>query len=177
MALYSVLKAFRRDPERYDVRAALAKRAHSAKIMRFSSIGDPSAVGPVAALDIVQACYEYDVMLMGYVAGWRKARWWKGILRASVTSDADMQEALDLGWKTTRVAPMGTTAPPGGIGIMCPIKMGATCDCNGCRLCLHEKKHPSVIWFPDHTPTTKAHKALEARKAEANAAALALARG
>ena len=166
-ALYSIIKAAKRNPQRYELAQALQNRIRSARILRFSAVGDPSAVSPETMRVILETCAAEGITPMGYVAGWKQAPWWKGILRASCATPEDMEEALASGWKTTRVAPMDARKRPEPIGIMCPVKMGAAMTCNECQLCLYEKAGkgtPDVIWFPDHTPLVKAHRALKAKR-------------
>ena len=169
-AFYSVSKAYARNPDNYTLLSALKRAPKSATTLRYSVVGDPSAVGEEAALATVETCKAFGVTLLGYIAGWRQAPWWKGILRASCESKEDMEEALALGWKVTRVAPMDSKKPPEPVGIICPIKLGAKSNCNSCHLCLYTEKTPAVIWFPDHTPLVKAHRAQKAKREAAKLA-------
>jgi hypothetical protein len=157
-AFASVIKAYNRRPEKYTIKAAIQRSVRSARMLRLSAIGDPSAIREPEALQIVETCREVDLDLVGYLAGWRIAPWWKGILRASCTTEEDAREALSLGWQATRVAPWDATEPPGE-GVMCPTKMGKKINCNQCRMCQCGDSYPDVIWFPDHTPLEQAHRA------------------
>jgi len=169
-ALYSIVKAAKRDPARYELENALDKSLRSARIIRFSAVGDASAVGEAEAAEVVRVGRSRDLEVLGYIAGWAQSPWWKGILRASCATKEEMEVALAAGWKVARVAPMDARTRPEPIGIMCPAKMGAQIDCNNCRLCLYTEKSPDVVWFPDHTPLVRAHRVKAAMHAARKAA-------
>jgi hypothetical protein len=164
-AFYSVSRANKRNPQNYTLLAALKKAVRSAQILRLSVVGDPSAIDEVEAASIATTCESFGISPLGYIAGWEQAPWWKGILRASVSTKEEMERALRQGWKVARVAPMDAKTPPEPVGIICPIKLGARSSCNSCKLCLYTKKTPDVIWFPDHTPLVKARRAQAAKRA------------
>ena len=73
-------------PRRWNIRAALWKSARSARYLRLSAIGDPSALAIEDVEDIETACEEFDLGIIGYTAGWRDAPHLRGKVMASTYS-------------------------------------------------------------------------------------------
>lgn len=133
-------------PARYTLEHATENCVRSARYARLTAIGDASILPEGQALAIVSALVAARLRPLGYVAGWRKAPWFAGILRASCFSDSDEAEALAAGWRVARICGEDETPE---YGTVCPQARGAGVTCNTCGLCAGSCG-PAVIWFPFH---------------------------
>ena len=143
----------------YDLARALDSRKVSARMVRLGAIGDPAACSPLAAAFIASKVRAAGLALVGYTHGWRTADHWRGRLMASCDTLAEVDQAVDLGWRATVVLPYQHsgrrfTTPGGRTGVVCPAQLGPV-TCNTCRLCDGSARGP-VIGFIDHGPTARA---------------------
>lgn len=133
--------------------AALA-RVLDGKHIRLTAYGDAAAVPADAWLSLVK----YTAGWTGYTHHWRTCdQRLQTILMASVDSEADMREALALGWRTFRVRGQDLAANE----VICPASNEAehstTClDCQLCRGTTRQAKSVAIMphgnrvrWFKD----------------------------
>jgi hypothetical protein len=155
MALASVGRAFTRGKD-YTLQEALRTARRSARMVRYTAIGDGGRVPKAYADDIISTVRAAGLQLVGYTHHWREpavADAWRGRLMASADTLADADEAISAGWRTAVVLPEGagdTVTPGGHIVKVCPaIKSNNRVTCNDCRLCDASRRGP-VIGFPAH---------------------------
>ena len=131
------------------------------KAVRIGTVGDyltPIQTPDMAYIEetnMLAAAHPWVVW--GYTHAWRrlKASMFKYIVRASVQSRAEAEEAIAAGWRTAIVDP-GPNEPDTLIGkeiagqkvIQCPVTTGKSASCEDCRLCGRDL--PIVIAFPVH---------------------------
>jgi len=107
--------------------AALKGAARSARMVRYTAIGDGGRVAPGVADRITSTVRAAGLQLVGYTHHWRDALVaadWRGRLMASVDTLADADAALAAGWRAAAVVPAdqparGTT-PGGARYVVCP---------------------------------------------------------
>jgi hypothetical protein len=163
--------------------SALNGAARSARMVRYTAIGDGGRVAPGVADRIVDAVKAAGLALVGYTHHWREAQVsadWRGRLMASVGDLAEADEALAQGWRPAAVVPVDhparSTTPGGATVVVCPAQVaeaaGRSVTCNTCRLCDASRSGP-VIAFREHgngiKGRDKALAVLAARAAEAAA--------
>lgn len=140
--------------------AALNAASRSARMVRYTAIGDGGRVAPGVADRIVGAVKAAGLAFVGYTHHWREAQVrddWRGRLMASVGSLAEADEALAEGWRAAAVVPVDHPArsvtPGGARVVVCPAQLaearGASVTCNDCRLCDASRPGP-VIAFREH---------------------------
>jgi hypothetical protein len=137
--------------------AAIRGAARSARMLRYTAIGDGGRTAPGVAARIVEAARAARLQLVGYTHHWREAAVaaeWRGRLMASVESMTDADEALAAGWRAAVVVPVDTpnrgTTPNGARFVVCPAQVtDGRVTCNDCRLCDASKPGP-VIAFREH---------------------------
>ena len=140
----------------YSLRAALRDRVNSARMVRYTAIGDGGRVARDVADGIVATVRAAGLQLVGYTHHWREeqvADSWRGRLMASCDTLEDADDALNAGWRAAVVLPedSGDTVTPAGRTVkVCPaIKTDGRITCNDCRLCDGSARGP-VIGFPAH---------------------------
>lgn len=159
IAASSIRKAAERGHDR-TLAAALNSAKRTAKMVRYTAIGDGGRVLDGVADRIIATVRGAGMSLVGYTHHWREqfvAQAWRGHLMASANSLAEADEALAQGWRTAAVVPMDTPArgltPNGARYIVCPAQTaeerGAKVTCNDCRLCDASRPGP-VIAFREH---------------------------
>jgi len=137
--------------------AAIRGAARSARMLRYTAIGDGGRTAPGVAARIVEAARAARLQLVGYTHHWREAAVaaeWRGRLMASVESMTDADAALAAGWRAAVVVPVDTpsrgTTPNGARFVVCPAQTSdGRVTCNDCRLCDASKPGP-VIAFREH---------------------------
>jgi hypothetical protein len=161
VALASIRRAATRG-KNYTLKAALKGARRSARMVRYTAIGDGGRVPIPVADGIVSAVKAAGLDLVGYTHHWREqpvADAWRGRLMASCDNVTEADTALAAGWRVAVVLPAnsGDTVTPGGRTVkVCPaIKTDGRITCNDCRLCDGSKRGP-VIGFPAHGNQTKA---------------------
>lgn len=144
------------------LRAALRDRVASARMVRYTALGDGGRVPRAVADDIVATVRAAGLQLVGYTHHWREeqvADSWRGRLMASADTLAEADEAARDGWRVAVVLPKGSTGattPDGRKVVVCPaIKTHGAVTCNQCRLCDGSARGP-VIGFPAHGNQTEA---------------------
>lgn len=156
IAASSIRKAAARGADR-SLTAALKNAARSARMVRYTAIGDGGRVAPGVADSITSTVRAAGLQLVGYTHHWRDALVaadWRGRLMASVDTLADADAALAAGWRAAAVVPAdqparGTT-PGGARYVVCPAQTSdGRVTCNDCRLCDGSKAGP-VIAFREH---------------------------
>jgi hypothetical protein len=153
--------------------AAIRGAVRSARMLRYTAIGDGGRTAPGVADRIVDAARAAKLQLVGYTHHWREssvAAEWRGRLMASVDTIADADAALSAGWRAAAVVPDGApargTTPGGAAYVVCPAQVtDGRVTCNDCRLC-DASKPGSVIAFWEHGTGVKI------RDARARAAAV-----
>jgi hypothetical protein len=161
MGARSAQKAYKKNPEKYSLSAALEKRHPKAKYLRISAIGDPVVMGPGTAHDILSEAVASNLKILGYTHGWRQAYWWKDVLRASCGSLEECDEAISQGWKCSVVLKADHLetkgrvfrTPKGSKGVVCPAFHNETLTCNDCGMCCSNRV--PVVGFPDHGPGSR----------------------
>ena len=157
-ALKSMFKAFEKGKD-YSLATAIKKSVRSARIVRFTGVGDPSSISAKEAQSMVSQIHDAGMLVKGFTAGWRKAKHWKGLLMASTFTMKEADKAIEKGWRASVVLPAdfvgfgakksAFTTPGGNHGVICPHQMGARVTCNSCRLCVAEKPGP-IVGFLSH---------------------------
>ena len=163
-----------RVPQEYTLRYALAGAPRSARVFRWSAVGDSVGSVPRDLLEAgYRACVAEGLHPIDYTSTWRRpeSRWARAWAMASCHSVEDVWEALADGWRTTlTVDPdamadaieagktsMRVESDDGGlavVGRMCPAMVAdyrgdRPVSCNDCMLC-------SVEHLPAHPNRAKA---------------------
>jgi len=167
MGFPSVRRGYASNPDRYTAAAAIAKRARTARAIRFGALGDPSAVDAEEITTTSTRARDLGLAVLGYTHHWRKTAnaWLAKHLMASCDNLADADRAIGEGWVPAAVVDQfatGTnaeTTPAGSKLMQCPAQRsdGRT-QCNDCRLC--DPQNPfwtkqttyRGIAFADHGP-------------------------
>jgi hypothetical protein len=156
IAASSIRKAAARGRDKSLI-AAIRGAARSARMVRYTAIGDGGRVAPGVADRIASTVRDAGLQLVGYTHHWRDALVsadWRGRLMASVDNLADADAALAAGWRAAAVVPedqpaRGTT-PGGARYVVCPAQVtDGRVTCNDCRLCDGSRPGP-VIAFREH---------------------------
>lgn len=156
IAASSIRKAAARGKDK-SLAAALRDAARTARMVRYTAIGDGGRVAPGVADRIVSTVRAAGLQLVGYTHHWRDALVaadWRGRLMASVDTLSDADAAIAAGWRAAAVVPedqpaRGTT-PGGARYVVCPAQVtDGRVTCNDCRLCDGSKPGP-VIAFREH---------------------------
>lgn len=137
--------------------AALNSASRSARMVRYTAIGDGGRVAPGVADRIVSAVRVAGLAFVGYTHHWREAQVsadWRGRLMASVDNLEDADAALSAGWRAAAVVPADHPArsvtPRGATVVVCPAQVSdGRVTCNDCRLCDASRPGP-VIAFREH---------------------------
>lgn len=160
LAANSVQRAIATGADR-SIDAALANRAHSARMFRLTAIGDIGRAPAALAATIKRKIKAAGLAIVGYTHHWREAdvsASWRGVLMASTETLADADTAIDSGWRATTIvaadAPARTTTPAGRPVIVCPAQQaearGVTLTCNDCRRCDGSRHDSAIIAFRAH---------------------------
>lgn len=173
MAHASLRRSAAKRPERYTAEHALRTRSASARYVRASGGGDPSACDPVQLRADFAAAREAGLGVLAYTHFPDRAAkaGMVDLFCASVGATDDLQTGLEevdhalwLGFKrAAMVAPWDAydngpnfTTPEGARGRICPALLahskGRRVTCDQCGLCDPEKPGPAFIVFPDHGP-------------------------
>ena len=168
IGLASIARAFGEGKD-YSLSAALRGRRNSARMVRYTALGDGGRVSRTTADGIVAAVRAAGLQLVGYTHHWREeqvADAWRGRLMASCDTLSDADEALDAGWRAAVVLPEGagdTVTPAGRKVKVCPaIRAPGKVTCNDCRLCDGSARGP-IVGFPAHGNQTDAASAIASR--------------
>ena len=142
--------------DRYSLEEAIAKSVRSAKMVRFTAIGDGGVKDRAYADSIMDTLSKHGMELLGFTRHWvsGKADHWKGRLMASCFSLEEADEAVRQGWRASVVLPANQTemvfkTPDGVHGVVCPFIQGKAVNCNTCGMCVASRRGP-VIGFPSH---------------------------
>jgi hypothetical protein len=151
----SVVKAAARGKD-YSIGAAIKGARRSARMLRYTALGDGGRTAPGVAAQIRSAARAAKLALVGYTHHWREdsvAAEWRGFLMASCGTLAEADTALANGWRATVVVPVEhptrSTTPNGAKVVVCPAQVSKRVKCNDCRLCDASKPGP-VIAFREH---------------------------
>lgn len=152
----SMIKAAKKDPNRYTLKEALRLRSNRARIFRLGSIGDPSAMHRASLkADIAQIKAE-GLKIVAYTHQWDgKNQDLQADFRASANNLEDADKALSQGWKVATVTTEWDgvskvmTTPSGVKGTVCPWFYSSSATCNSCQLCSASMPGKLVI-FPAH---------------------------
>jgi hypothetical protein len=155
-AMWSIRKAAKKHGDRYSLKTALANSVRSARMVRYTAIGDGGLVGPDTMADILESLGRHGLLLYGFTRAWllEGSQHWKGWLMASCMNLDEADGAIDAGWRASVVLPQGFEGatfrtPKGRKGVVCPFIQGKRTNCNTCGLCVASKRGP-VIGFPSH---------------------------
>ena len=143
MAFSSVLKAAKLDPERYSLDSAFSKAARSARVGRFSVIGNAGILSMDEVKDIKKGFKRWNLGVLGYFYGWKKYSHLKKFLMASTASIRDADNAISQGFRPATVLPANFKdevfeTPNGNIGLQCLAITQKNVNCNQCGLCVRE---------------------------------------
>lgn len=151
------------------LRAALRDRVASARMVRYTALGDGGRVPRAVADEIVATVKAAGLQLVGYTHHWREeqvADSWRGRLMASADTLSEADEAARAGWRVAVVLPehsTGATTPDGRKVVVCPaIRKPGKVTCNDCRLCDGSARGP-IVGFPAHGNQTEAASTRAAR--------------
>lgn len=165
--LARVLDKAARDLRSYSLSQALKRHGNGAKVARFAAIGDPSRVDHVELRFAIETLKARGFTIVGYTRFWadRNNQWLREHFMASCVNEAEIAEALRLGWRPTLVLPaehQGARASAQGVrGFVCPAETnpgGVTCAT--CKRC--DPTHPiwsrgnvQFVGFVEHGPHIK----------------------
>ena len=172
IALGTIIKAAKRKGRKhYSLWNALKNSASSARYVRMTAIGDPSALNRRQKEEMTDTIQQYNEQycgpknqyrLIGYIHGWRLAPWWKDRLMASCDTLEEADKAIAKGWRPAVTVPSGTKGksvktPAGNTLLICPhltedAKEKRVPDCNDCGWCSVERTEYRQfgIAFPSH---------------------------
>ena len=156
----------------YTIHAALKARAHSARMVRFSAIGDCANADRKQVGEAIDATLAAGLAVVGYTHFWRTARakWLRRFLMASVSGVEEAREANARGWRAALFMPANTTGTlrndDGSVfAVECPAiaaaRFGKTFTCNDCAstqrgaLCDASRTGLPNVYFADHGPRTR----------------------
>ena len=115
------------------------------RVIRLGSYGDPVAV-PFA---VWWAFTRQARTSTGYTHQWRRddAQIYRQFCMASVDSEAEMREAVDLGWRTFRVRRSNEDVLPGEVICPASAEAGHKTTCEECRACggLNAKARAGIV--------------------------------
>ena len=141
---------------RYTLDEAIDNSVRSARMVRWTAIGDGGMVGKEKADEICKKLDRAGLLLYGFTRSWllESSQHWMGRVMASCFSLEEADQAIDMGWRASVVLPKGFkdvtfTTPKGRMGVVCPYIQGKRLVCNTCGLCVASKSGP-VIGFPSH---------------------------
>ena len=166
MAHAQMVKTNRQDPTRYTFERAMSERYVSARMVRFGSIGDPSAIDHDTLRRWIDYVIEQGMSVVGYTHHWHDPanQWLREHFMASCDTFEQVDEAIAMGWRAAVVTDqdydaMTQRAVDGSPYLLCPAiastrKEGPKLTCNDCRLC-DVKRNRQVIVFPNHGPTRR----------------------
>jgi hypothetical protein len=155
----------------YTIAYALEHRARSARMVRFSALGDVARADRAQVSEAISATLAAGLAVVGYTHFHRErnAAYLRGRLMASVQSADEARDANARGWRAAIVMPAGTRGTirndDGTIfAVECPAiaaaNAGKTFTCNDCAstkrgaLCDASRNLPNV-YFADHGPKTR----------------------
>ena len=162
-------------PNRLTMRDLINRRWKKVpRAIRIGTVGDYLTAQGLPDTEYIEETNELATakpwVVWGYTHAWRrlKASVFRYVVRASVQSRAEAEEAIAAGWRTAIVDP-GPNEPDTLIGstisgqkvIQCPVTTGKSASCEECRLCGRDL--PIVIAFPVHG-TSKKKAALAVRQ-------------
>jgi hypothetical protein len=139
----SVIKAAKRNPQKYTQEAAFARSPRSARMARLSVIGNIGICSHEQIKSIKKGFKKVKLGALGYFAGWRKYPHLRDFLMASTFNFKDADAAIRNGCRPATVLPedhQGETfeTPAGNVGIQCPAIFHKTVNCNQCGLCVRK---------------------------------------
>lgn len=151
---------------RWSLTRVLSQVAPSARIARYTAIGDGGVAGVGVRDEVVAQVKAAGLELVGYTAGWWAdfAAHWRGHLMASTFTPEMADAAVEAGWRAAVVLPKDYpleggnrfTTPGGNKGVVCPAQMKdrvkagrKPITCNDCRLCAASRPGP-VVGFLTH---------------------------
>lgn len=165
IGMTSIVKGVAIDARRYVVRAALRRRAKTARFLRLSALGDAARADRRQLRSVFREAAQAGLAVVGFTHFWKDdGAFLKGRLMASCDSFADAKEANRRGWRAAIFAPAdmaGTVRRPDGTidAVLCPAiaaqRLGKHYTCNECAsgprgaLCDASRPGPNV-YFPDH---------------------------
>jgi hypothetical protein len=155
----------------YAITYALKHRARSARMVRFSALGDVARADAKQVREAIRETIAAGLAVVGYTHFWREKRaaYLRGRLMASVSGETEAREANDQGWRAAMVMPAGTTGTlrndDGSVfAVECPAiaaaRFGKSFTCNDCAstrrgaLCDASIDAPNV-YFADHGPKAR----------------------
>ena len=173
MAHRAMMRANKKNPERYELKNVLPKSARTARYIRIAVGGDPSAMARKTVKGIVSQVKKFGMKgALGFTHFFDgKGAHLKGLVMASVDSLTDADRAVDAGWRAAATLPFKVkgvklkkfahlpeyngeevTTPDGRRVVVCPAQRPELRkDCNTCGLCdatAHERVE--VIGFIMH---------------------------
>ena len=158
LSAHSVFRA-KEKGKRYDLKTALSKATRSAKMVRFTAIGDPSAAIPSVILSHFDKVRAAGLDVVGYTHMWRDSPHLAGHLMASCNA-SEVVEAMALGFRAAVIVPWRHLIDGGALRfdmngadtIICPAQRPKSkLTCNDCRLCDGSRTGAPNIAFLDHS--------------------------
>ena len=160
-----MVKTNKEDPTRYTFEYAMGRRYAAARMARFGSIGDPSAINHATLHRWIMMVRAERMSVVGYTHHWRDPanQWLRDHFMASCETFEQVDEAIAMGWRPTVVVPTKwnerRTMSDGSPVLICPaitskVKGNPLVTCNDCRMCDIDRNR-AVIAFPDHGPARK----------------------
>jgi hypothetical protein len=142
-AFASIIRAAKKNPDRYNIKNAFAKALRSARMVRLSAIGNAGSLSTEQGDEIMKEAKAHDLGVLGYIAGFSIYPYWRDKLMASTYTLKMADVAIKRGWRPSTVLPedhQGETfeTPSGNIGIQCPAIYHKTVNCNQCGLCVRK---------------------------------------
>jgi hypothetical protein len=167
----SATAAKRKSWRTYAITYALKHRARSARMVRFSALGDVARADRGQVSEAIRETLAAGLAVVGYTHFWRERRaaYLRGRLMASTGSVAEAREANARGWRASIVLPAGTVGTVRNddgtvFAVECPAiaaaRLGKTYTCNDCAstkrgaLCDASIDAPNV-YFADHGPRAR----------------------
>jgi hypothetical protein len=159
LAMHSIHRANRANPNRYDRATAYGRSVRTANIVRVTALGDvghPSA-DQEQVLDDLEYWVEKGFKIVGYTHYWRMphAQPLKKYLRASCETWEQAKRAISMGWKPVIISDktvdevqsqgIFTQTYDNLVGKVC-MYYTSKVDCNNCRLC--STSNDEIILFP-----------------------------
>ena len=143
MAYASVLRAFKKDPERYAMENAFGKANRAARVARITAYGNVGIMTSEQIENVKKGLHRWNLGMLGYFYGWKLYPHLKDYLMASTVTMKSADRATKAGFRATTVLPRDFDkevfeTPDQNIGLQCPAIFHKNIQCNQCGLCVRE---------------------------------------